>query len=76
MAASLVGSAKPSKLLLGTIPGGGTKPTREPGGKITSSDRAGAAWIASANIARTTNARAELKQVHIIACSLFAAAAG
>ena len=33
IAASLAGSAKPSKVLLATIPGGGTSPTREPAGK-------------------------------------------
>jgi hypothetical protein len=52
--------------LLATIPGGGTNPTREPTGKITSSVRAGAAWIASINVAKKTKARAELKLVQIM----------
>ena len=59
IAASLAGSAKPSNALLATMPAGGTRPTREPGGKTGSSARAGAACSSSANAAKTMKARTE-----------------
>src|SRR5579863_5861070 len=46
MPAFFSGSMKPGNVLLATMPGGGTRPTRDPGGKTTSADFAASAGLA------------------------------
>jgi hypothetical protein len=58
MAASFSGSAKPSNVLLVTIPGGGTSPTREPGGKIASAAVAEVAQTVEKTVEDTIRASA------------------
>src|ERR1700728_1118843 len=53
IAALLSGSAKPANVVLVTIPAGGTRPMREPGGNTGSAARAGSARATSTRKAAT-----------------------